>query len=82
MIALLDTKKEKKKKKNQKTLQHKSNYSLQEWGILRDCMMGDRSALTALVQVNVLIWGGVKNCGNITHENPQSYFACGVSALV
>lgn len=30
MIALLDTKKEKKKKKNQKTLQHKSNYSLQE----------------------------------------------------
>lgn len=56
MIALLDTKKE-KKNKNQKTLQHKSNYSLQEWGILRDCMMGDRSALTALVQVNVLIWG-------------------------
>lgn len=29
MIALLDTKKE-KKNKNQKTLQHKSNYSLQE----------------------------------------------------
>lgn len=56
MIALLDTKKEKKKKKKT-TLQQKSNYSLQEWGILRDCMMGDRSALTALVQVNVLIWG-------------------------
>lgn len=26
--------------------------------------------------------GGVKNCGNITHGNPQSYFACGVSVLV